>query len=176
MFKICLILLLFSYEIYSQSFAIKNYSFPWIISNSTSSKYKIQTSTNYLNKKSTGESMILQSGLWAFNNIFLLNTNNDFDLKNLPLEFKISSPYPNPFNPSIKINYELIEVSNLNISVFNIYGKKIFNYDNLSITPGKYEFNWNGVDTYGNKISSGVYLIRFNINDKIFNQKVSLIK
>ena len=120
--------------------------------------------------------MILQSGLWAFNNIFLLNTNNDFDLKNLPLEFKISSPYPNPFNPSIKINYELIEVSNLNISVFNIYGKKIFNYDNLSITPGKYEFNWNGVDTYGNKISSGVYLIRFNINDKIFNQKVSLIK
>lgn len=176
MIKIFFILLFFSYKIYSQSFVIKNYRIPTIISNSRSFNFKISSSTIFLNKKSIGESFVLQSGLWGFNNFFLLNTNNSFDLDNLPLEFKISSPYPNPFNPSIKINFQLIEVSNLNISVYNIYGKKIYNYENLSLSPGKHEFKWNGIDNYGNKTSSGVYLIQFNINDKIFNQKVTLIK
>ena len=80
----------------------------------------------------------------------------------LPSKFGIISCYPNPFNPVIKINYSLIEDSNIKLIAYNILGQQVKVIENGFKPIGNYTSVWDGTNNQGNALASGVYFIEIN--------------
>lgn len=84
--------------------------------------------------------------------------------------------YPNPFNPSTTIRFESDKISECQVSIYNLKGQKIKNlYTGLS-KSGANQFTWTGKDDHGKPVSSGIYFVRLNQNNKILTKKVMLMK
>ncbi|MBK7104658.1 MAG: CotH kinase family protein [Ignavibacteriae bacterium] len=83
------------------------------------------------------------------------------------------SAFPNPFNPSTKIEYEIAERSNVQIKIYDILGREVWSIPEVKKEIGNYNIIWNAVDNYGNKLSSGIYLL--NINSNNFKKTIKLM-
>jgi hypothetical protein len=67
---------------------------------------------------------------------------------------------PNPFNPSTTVHFQLDSAVPLDVTVFDIRGRRVeVLYDGVH-EAGPVELRWDGRDQYGREVSSGVYLIR----------------
>lgn len=75
-----------------------------------------------------------------------------------PSQFMLKQNYPNPFNPVTKIEYDLPFRSIVNISVFDLTGKKVGTLVNEIKNAGYYHINFDG-----SLFSSGVYTYRMNL-------------
>jgi hypothetical protein len=91
-------------------------------------------------------------------------------------DFMLYQNYPNPFNPSTKINFELKHRTRINLAVFNYLGEKVATLANKEEGAGKYFFEWNGNDSRGNNVSSGIYFIRIAAGTKMKSIKALLLK
>lgn len=89
----------------------------------------------------------------------------------IPANFSISQNYPNPFNPSTKIKVDLVKSGNVNISVYDVSGKKIEELVNNLYNAGTFEVTFNAV-----KYSSGVYFYKIETADYSETRKMMLIK
>lgn len=78
---------------------------------------------------------------------------------------KIQNIYPNPFNPSATISYQLAENSSVEISVFNVRGQKLVTLYKGEVEQGFHTVFWNGKDKKGKEQTSGIYLIRLFVNN-----------
>ncbi|KAA3604671.1 MAG: T9SS C-terminal target domain-containing protein [Calditrichaeota bacterium] len=93
---------------------------------------------------------------------------------NLISDFKLSN-YPNPFNPSTTINYEL-EITNYELAkltIFNVLGQRIKDFN---LTEPKGSVVWNGTDNFGKSVSSGVYFYRIQTGKQTHAKKMLLLK
>jgi hypothetical protein len=90
--------------------------------------------------------------------------------------FKLVGNYPNPFNPSTKIVFEVPTQSNVRIEIYNVLGQKVRTLINGERTPGHYEMLWNATDDSGNKLSSGMYIAVMNAGDYNHSIKMNLVK
>ena len=79
----------------------------------------------------------------------------------LPKEFSLGN-FPNPFNPTTTIQYSLPERSIVNISIFDLSGKKVREWSMGEIPGGSRNISWNGTDESGNKIPAGVYIYKLD--------------
>lgn len=70
--------------------------------------------------------------------------------------------YPNPFNPSTTISYSLTQRSSVKLDVYNQKGQKITNLENSTKDAGLHQIVWNGNDSRGKAVPSGIYLYRFD--------------
>ena len=89
----------------------------------------------------------------------------------LPEEFELYSCYPNPFNPVTTISYSIPKSDDVEISVYNIDGTLENQLFNGYQTVGNYNFNWNA-----ELKSSGIYIVKVRLGDRIKTQKVLLLK
>ena len=76
------------------------------------------------------------------------------------------SNYPNPFNPDTTIRFNVIADCNVQIDVFNIKGQKINSLVNEQLLKGEHSITWNGENTSGKKVGSGLYLYKLIVNGK----------
>jgi len=76
----------------------------------------------------------------------------------LPLEYSLNQNFPNPFNPSTNISFSIPEDGNVNLSVFNLNGHRIKELINRNINAGIHTIRWDGLNSDGKPVSSGVYL------------------
>lgn len=79
----------------------------------------------------------------------------------IPSEYQLKNAYPNPFNPSVNIQYDLPERANIKLIIYNLLGIKIKTLVNEDQIRGVYTVNWNGKDEFGQQVVSGLYLYRF---------------
>ena len=89
----------------------------------------------------------------------------------VPREFSLHKPYPNPFNNTISIPITSGIKSDVVIEIFDISGRKIETIFNGQIQPGKKDLQWNA-----NNASSGIYLIHSLINGESSYEKIMHIK
>ena len=89
----------------------------------------------------------------------------------VPKEFLLKKPYPNPFNNNILIPITSKVKSDVVIEIFDINGKKVETIFNGIIQPGRKNFQWSA-----NETSSGMYLIHSLINGESSYEKIMLIK
>jgi hypothetical protein len=99
----------------------------------------------------------------------------------MPGEFTLEQNYPNPFNPSTTIKYSLPVESNVKLNIFNSLGEEVALLVNGNIPAGYYDYEWNGTNNSGHKVSSGMYFYRIEIEgvsgQKFVNvKKMMLIK
>ncbi len=94
----------------------------------------------------------------------------------IPIHTEITAAYPNPFNPEINIDYSLVGNANVRIDIFNSRGQLVRNLVDRNLETGNYRVLWNGKGTYGNSLTSGVYLIRMTSGEHTSNRKIILAK
>lgn len=89
----------------------------------------------------------------------------------LPKEVSIRNTYPNPFNPSTTILYEIPLQMRVTVTIYNLYGKHITTLYEGMRTAGRHLLEWDA-----KTLASGVYLIVLEGGDRTSTQKVTLIK
>ena len=82
------------------------------------------------------------------------------DNGNGPRGFSLSQNYPNPFNPSTSISFSIPLSSFVSVKLFDLLGREVATLVNESRIPGEYVVRWDGTNTLGNKVGSGVYFCR----------------
>ena len=70
----------------------------------------------------------------------------------------ISQNFPNPFNPSTTISFEMHEAGEASLDIFNIRGELVTTLAQGRIQPGSYQLTWNGRDNQGQLVATGNYI------------------
>ncbi|MDD5062854.1 MAG: T9SS type A sorting domain-containing protein [Candidatus Marinimicrobia bacterium] len=91
-------------------------------------------------------------------------------------EFKLCQNYPNPFNPKTTISFDLPEEARVEIVVYDLIGREIWQSTRTSYPAGTHSLVWNGTTKSGQPVGTGVYLVRLNSPKYSATQKVLLIK
>jgi len=94
----------------------------------------------------------------------------------LPEKFALNQNYPNPFNPNTVIRFALPENSWVKVEVFNILGQKITTLVDEFLTAGFKETGWDGTDSKGTDVASGIYFYKIRANDFTDIKKMVLLK
>ena len=94
----------------------------------------------------------------------------------LPTAYALFDNYPNPFNPSTRIQYALPEPANVTLSVYDVTGRRIRTLAEGLQPAGTHTATWNGADAYGRLAASGVYLYRLEAGDFVETRKMLMVK
>ena len=94
----------------------------------------------------------------------------------LPFKFELSQNYPNPFNPVTTIEYGLPERSHVRIDVYNVLGQKVRTLVDRVTPAGSYTVSWDGTNSSGSPVATGVYLYRFQAAEHVETKKMLLLK
>ena len=112
----------------------------------------------------------------AFSNTVLQTYTDESDVSLLPTKNYLHANYPNPFNPSTTISFDLAVESLIKIDIYNIRGQKITTLVNDRFKAGTHSINWEGTDDNGQTISSGIYLYQMKTDDYKSMRKMLLMK
>ncbi len=88
-----------------------------------------------------------------------------------PASFGLNPAYPNPFNPSTTLSWNLLEAGALSLRVFDIRGREVAHLAEGFSEAGQFSMNWNA-----SELNSGVYFVQLNTSNNSAIQKVMLIK
>lgn len=88
---------------------------------------------------------------------------SDSNYQNIPKRFGLLNNYPNPFNPTTTLQYNLPQSGNISIDVFNSNGIQVKNLIDHFQHKGSYQLSWNACDSKGSKLESGVYFVRLTL-------------
>ena len=91
-------------------------------------------------------------------------------VESAPSAFRVHPPCPNPFNPSTAIRYEVPFECHVRLVVFDILGREIAVLHDGIASAGIHDAVWNGTDTNGKNVSSGVYLYRYEAEHEVAGQ------
>jgi len=94
----------------------------------------------------------------------------------LPTEFALHNNYPNPFNPVTNILYDIPEVSEVNLEIYNVMGQRVRTLVQGTQEPGRYQIVWNATNDFGQALSSGMYIYRIQAGDFVSVKKLVLMK
>jgi tetratricopeptide (TPR) repeat protein len=90
-------------------------------------------------------------------------------------EISISN-YPNPFNPTTTIEYNLPTEGNVKLEVYNSIGQLVNILVEKNQSAGRQRVTWNGKDSFGSSVSSGIYFYRIKTNSFSQVKKMILMK
>jgi hypothetical protein len=100
----------------------------------------------------------------------------DEERPRVPTEISLHQNYPNPFNPQTTIRYELTEQARVTLAIYNSLGQEVVTLVNTTLGPGYHYAEWSGRDRLGRQVSSGIYLYRLQIGNKVLSRKMMLLK
>jgi carboxypeptidase T len=96
---------------------------------------------------------------------------------------RLSQNFPNPFNPSTTIKFTVGREdcacsgeTPVKLGIFDVSGRRIVTLRNEDLPTGSYRVRWNGRDIRGNRVASGVYLVRLRVGHKQFSRKIVLLR
>ncbi|MDZ7724555.1 MAG: FlgD immunoglobulin-like domain containing protein [candidate division KSB1 bacterium] len=93
-----------------------------------------------------------------------------------PESWRLLPVYPNPFNRSAVIRYELNRRKTIRVDIIDIQGRLVTRLVNREQSAGHYRVMWSGRDAAGNTVGSGIYWVVLKAGDDILQQKLTLIK
>lgn len=100
----------------------------------------------------------------------------DEDAPQTPGLYSLRQNYPNPFNPATTIEYVVPKRSTVTLTVLNIIGQTIRTLVNDTKPAGTYTARWDGRDSHGNQLASGIYLYRIDTGDYTETREMVLLK
>ena len=98
------------------------------------------------------------------------------DESTIPDVFALHNNYPNPFNPVTNITYDIPEVADVKLEIYNVMGQKVRTLATGSHEPGRYRVLWNATNDLGQGLSSGMYIYRIQAGDFVSVKKLVLMK
>lgn len=86
-------------------------------------------------------------------------------------EYALRQNFPNPFNPTTSIAFDLVDKGNVSLKVYNLMGQEVANLVNGNMNAGRHIVSFNALN-----LSSGVYLYRLSVNGFVAEKKMLLMK
>jgi hypothetical protein len=99
----------------------------------------------------------------------------EINIENKPTEITLEQNYPNPFNPSTVISYQLSMINNVSLKIYDILGREIITMVNEQQQAGKYKVQWDGKNSAGSKVGSGIYFYQLKTFNGYINTKKMLM-
>lgn len=88
-----------------------------------------------------------------------------------PEVYSLNQNFPNPFNPSTSIKFDIANTGFVNIKVYDNLGKEVSTLVNENLSAGSYQVNWNAAG-----LTSGIYFYRLETSDYVATKKMLLVK
>jgi hypothetical protein len=114
---------------------------------------------------------------WAIDNVSV-NSNPTIvneTYSNQPKSFSLFPNFPNPFNSTTTIRFDIPVTTKAKVYIFNVLGQEISELVNTEYAPGIYKVRWDGKNQEGKDVSSGIYFYRFESSRFSQTQKMLLI-
>lgn len=89
----------------------------------------------------------------------------------VPDKFSLSQNFPNPFNPTTNINFDIPKNSFVKLKIYDVSGKELTSLVNENLNAGSYNYQWDA-----SSFTSGVYFYRIETNDFIETKRMILLK
>ncbi|MCP4545151.1 MAG: hypothetical protein GY835_01645 [bacterium] len=102
----------------------------------------------------------------------------DDELPEVLAAVRLDPNWPNPFNPVTNIRFVVggDETQRVELSIFDVSGRRIRVLIDEKLAPGDYRRSWRGCDDQGHKMASSVYFARLRVGDVVETRKMMLIK
>ena len=117
---------------------------------------------------------------WSTNGPFTLavdvTTLDVLRLVVLPKEFALHPNYPNPFNPSTTLRFDLPEAAAIYLMVFDVLGREVARLVNGHLQAGYHRLRWNGKTSDGREVPTGIYIARLVTPEYTKSIKMVLLK
>ena len=136
-----------------------------------------------------GNNATIRFSVWAYDGTDSLKINGEdrvlyvnryeylqVDNNGIPNAFALHGNYPNPFNPTTQIRFDLPYRGNVNIHIYNMLGQKVKVFSMPNTPPGRHAITWNGTNQKGQALSAGVYLYQMISEDFVKTRKMILLK
>lgn len=94
----------------------------------------------------------------------------------LPTEVSLAQNYPNPFNPETIIQFALPDQDRIRLQIFDVMGRMVITLWNGQADPGYHRVNWNGLNSQGVPVASGVYFYRLQSGSQVLSKKMILLR
>lgn len=94
----------------------------------------------------------------------------------IPQITALNNPFPNPFNPSLTIPFDLSKDGRVTIKIYNLKGQLIKNLLNENKKAANYYIVWDGKDNNGHIVSAGTYIVRMNAPEYNSSRKIVMVK
>ena len=114
------------------------------------------------------------NGLWSHTGLFTAVEEVSSSAK--PTQITLHPGYPNPFNATTRIGFDLPQAGSVRLSVYDLLGRRVTMLADGLHSAGHHEVNWNTNSSSGIPISSGTYLVRLESAGVEQVRKVQLVK
>ena len=117
--------------------------------------------------------------LYLKNTLVMLPTGDDVSLTDvtvIPEKFTLHQNYPNPFNPVTTLRYNLPKNGHVNITIYDMLGRKVKTLINQNQDAGYRSVLWNATNDYGKPVSAGIYLYQIQAGKYMQTKKMVLLK
>ncbi len=94
----------------------------------------------------------------------------------VPLEFALHENYPNPFNPTTTLRFDLPEISDITLTIYNMLGQKVRTFDYQNTSAGYHSVTWDATNDFGQQVGAGVYLYQLQTKNFVKTRKMVLLK
>ena len=89
----------------------------------------------------------------------------------VPQEYALHPPYPNPFNPDVRVTLDVPETAYTEVTILNMRGQVVAVLAQEELTAGRYDYTWQGGQS-----PSGIYFFKVRTSSFEATQKVTLLK
>ena len=94
-----------------------------------------------------------------------------------PARFQLHAPSPNPFNPMTTIRFDMPQAGAVELAIYDVRGRLVKSLSRGETWDiGRHEVRWNGTNDAGQRVASGVYLVRFVSGGEMETRRMTLIK
>ncbi len=138
---------------------------------------------------SLGDSSLLQQGFHVFlfewgdstQSISLSDEYTGIEAKPFkvvtPDNYELAQNYPNPFNPTTNISFTLPIKKEISLKIYNSLGQEVKTLiNNREYIQGEHTVQWDGTDSDGRKVASGVYIYELRFGNFTKSKKMTLLR
>ena len=108
--------------------------------------------------------------------IYTGNATGEGNISLTPAEFALAPNFPNPFNPSTTIRYQLAREVPVRLEIFNIQGQRVRTLIHAVQSAGFYSVEWDGRNDAGQPVASGTYIYRLQAGPFVQTRQMTLMK
>jgi len=100
----------------------------------------------------------------------------DIGATQLPVEFALKPNYPNPFNPSTTLSFDIPTREEVMVDIYDVSGRHVKTIVNQELNAGSHSYRWDATDDFNNQMSTGLYICTIKAGKNVASQKLLLVK
>jgi len=112
-------------------------------------------------------------GLSVFREGGVVGIDDEDLISSQPFNFMLLQNFPNPFNPTTTIAYELPELGDVQLLIYDVRGRLVNTLKRGYQSAGNYQVHWGGINDVGTPVSTGVYFCRLQTGK--FSQTIKMV-